>query len=85
MAMQIGAIGAAGLLGLFVARKKSTFGRILYPTLAGGSAWTAFYLSSASNRKEAWSKYKKIEGGYLSSLSKYRKKTDNDTSTDSKR
>ena len=85
MAVQIGTIGTAGLLGLFAARKKSTFGRILYPTLAGGSVWAAFYLSSASNRKEVWSKYKQIEGGYLSSVSKYRKKADNDRATDSKR
>ena len=85
MAMQVGAVGTAGLFGLFMARKRSTFRRILYPTLAGGSVWAAFYLSSASNRQETWNKFKEIDQGYLSSVSKYRKKKDGEKSTDSKR
>ena len=74
LAIQVGAIGSAGLFGLLLARKRSTFRRILYPTLASGSAWAAFHLSSASNRTEAWNKFKEIEKGYHTSIAKYRKK-----------
>ena len=76
MAVQVGAIGTGALAGLFLARKRSTFRRILYPTLTGGSVWAAFYLSSASNRKDTWSKIKDIENGYVNSISKYYKRTD---------
>ena len=85
LAIQIGAIGSAGLLGLLLARKRSTFRRILYPTLAGGSVWGAFYLSSASNRTEVWSKIKEIEKGYYTSIVKYRKKNNEQQSVDTKR
>lgn len=84
LAIQIGAIGSAGLFGLLLARKRSTFRRILYPTLAGGTVWAAFYLSSASHRAEAWRKMKEIEKGYSTSIAKYRKKH-NEQSVDTKR
>lgn len=84
LAIQIGTIGSAGLFGLLLVRKRSTFRRILYPTLAGGSVWAAFYLSSASHRTEVWSKIKEIEKEYSTSIAKYRKKN-NEQSVDTKR
>lgn len=76
MTMQVGAIGSAALVGLFLARKRSTFRRIFYPTLAGGSVWAAFYLSSASNRKDTWNKIKDLDNGYMNSIvSRYYKGT----------
>lgn len=84
LAIEIGAIGSAGLFGLLLARKRSTFRHILYPILAGGSVWSAFYLSSASNRTEAWSKIKEIEKGYYTNIAKYRKKN-SEQSVDTKR
>lgn len=84
LAIQIGAIGSAGLFGLLLARKRSTFGRILYPTLTGGSVWAAFYLSSPSNRTKTWTKIKEIEKGYSTRIAKYRKKN-NEQSVDTKR
>lgn len=84
LAIQIGAIGSAGLFGLLLVRKRSTFRQILYPTLAGGSVWATFYLSSTSNRTETWNKIKEIEKGYYTSIAKYRKKK-NEQSVDTKR
>ena len=84
LAIQIGAIGSAGLFGLLLARQRSTFRRILYPTLAGGSVWAGLYLSSASNRTETWNKIKEIEKGYYTSIAKYRKKN-SEQSVDTKR
>ena len=84
--IKVGTISSAGLFGLFLARKRSTFRRILYPTVTGGSVWAAFYLSSADNRSKTWAKVKDLEQQYISgTVSKYKTRKTNEPSEKSKR
>ena len=90
-------MGSAGLLGLLLARKRSLFHRLLYPTLAGGSVWVIMYFSSVENRAVLLKNARKVKAGYQKSVSNYEEKstakTDNanlssgeskDSGTDSK-
>lgn len=85
MVMQASAVCTAGLLGLLMARKKSTFRRILYPVLAGGLMWETIYISNAENRRNIWDKTNRIKKDYVDDSQLYKKiansrKSDNDKS-----
>lgn len=51
LALQVGGVGAAMFLGYFMARKRTVFARVLYPTVAAGVVGGAAYLSSQENRE----------------------------------
>ena len=64
--VQVGAVGTAVVLSIFLARKKSTFHRVCYPATAAVAVWTTFYMSSPSNREHTlsemnrmWTRYNK--------------------------
>ena len=51
VALQAGTVFGVAVVGVFMARKKSMFSRILYPITAGAGVWTVFYLASEPNRQ----------------------------------
>ncbi|KAL5493281.1 hypothetical protein EMCRGX_G014434 [Ephydatia muelleri] len=51
LALQVGGIGAAMLVSYFMARKRTIFARVLYPTVAAGLVGGAVYLSYPENRE----------------------------------
>ena len=85
MVMQASAVCTAGLLGLLLARKRSTFGRILYPVLAGGVTWEAIYLSNAENRQSIWNQTNRFKKEYVEDTQLYKKITNSDNDKVEKR
>ena len=57
--MQASAVGTAALVGLFMARNKSLFRRVLYPLVSGTVVMEAIYLSDKKNREEVTSVIRK--------------------------
>lgn len=68
VALQIGAIGTAAIVGVFLARKKSTLHRVLYPTTAGVLAWTSSYMALPQNREHAQSQINRIRKSIINSI-----------------
>ena len=68
--MESAAVGSAAVLGFLMARKRSLFRRILYPTLGVTLVGGSFYLSLAQNRAEVKDKLKKIYAGFFNSATR---------------
>ncbi len=63
--LQAGSITTAALVGVVLARRKSWFHRVLYPTLGGAGVWAIIYYYHPQNRANLYSQLKSLQTDYL--------------------